>query len=62
MFSFGHDLDRKQLYQLLKDMIELGFWPDALYFIISLQDPKAPQVRAFFIRGGRVTEEQLTIR
>jgi proteasome lid subunit RPN8/RPN11 len=42
--------------------IELGFWPDALYFIISLQDPKAPQVRAFYIRGGRVTEEELTIR
>ena len=42
--------------------IELAFWPDALYFIISLQDPKAPQVRAFFIREGRVTGEQLTIR
>jgi proteasome lid subunit RPN8/RPN11 len=42
--------------------IELAFWPDSLYFIISLQDPAAPRVRAFHIREGRATEEELTIR
>ena len=42
--------------------IELAFWPDALYLIISLQDRQDPQMRAFFIREGRVTEEELTIR
>jgi proteasome lid subunit RPN8/RPN11 len=56
-----HSHTHTQAYPSATD-IELGFWPDALYFIISLQDPHAPLVRAFHIREGRVTEEQLTIR
>jgi proteasome lid subunit RPN8/RPN11 len=39
--------------------VRLAGWPDALYFLISLQDPAAPDLRAFHIRDGEIQEEPL---
>ena len=61
LLGIYHSHTHTQAYPSATD-IELAFWPDALYFIISLQDPRAPQLRAFYVRGGRVTEEELTTR
>jgi proteasome lid subunit RPN8/RPN11 len=36
--------------------IELAFWPEAVYLICSLADPTRPQLRAFRIRDGAVSE------
>ena len=36
-------------------------WPDPIYLICSLADPKAPDVRAFVIREGRVEEVDLHV-
>ena len=58
LLGIYHSHTHTQAYPSVTD-IELAFWPDALYFIISLQDPTAPQVRAFHIRGGQVQEEEL---
>jgi proteasome lid subunit RPN8/RPN11 len=41
--------------------VELAAYPDAAYLILSLADPEAPVLRAFRIRDGRVTEEQLRV-
>lgn len=41
--------------------VELAFYPDAVYLIISLQDGDAPVLRAFDIVGGRITERTLLI-
>jgi proteasome lid subunit RPN8/RPN11 len=38
-----------------------ALWPESLYFIISLINPENPEVRAFRIRDGEVTEEKLEI-
>jgi len=38
-----------------------ALWPQSLYFIISLLSPENPEVRAFRIRDGEVTEEELEI-
>jgi hypothetical protein len=32
-----------------------------VYFIVSLSNPKNPEVRAFRIRDGEVTEEKMQI-
>jgi [CysO sulfur-carrier protein]-S-L-cysteine hydrolase len=37
------------------------FYPDVRYLILSLEDRDAPVLRSFFIRKGKVTEEELTI-
>lgn len=41
--------------------IELAFYPEALYFIISLLDPERPTIRTFRIVDGKVDEEELRI-
>ena len=41
--------------------VRLAFWPESLYFIVSLSRPEKPEVRAFRIRDGEVTEEKMQI-
>lgn len=36
--------------------VNLAFWPDAVYLICSLADPEAPDVRAFRIVDGQISE------
>src|SRR4029450_3872591 len=42
--------------------VELAAYPDAAYLILSLADPDAPVLRAFRIRDGQVSEEELQRR
>lgn len=39
----------------------LATYPEALYFIVSLVDERAPYVKAFYIHDGVVTEEPVEI-
>lgn len=39
--------------------IELAFYPDSQYIIVSLADDRNPEVRAFSIADGRVTEQAI---
>jgi len=41
--------------------VERASWPGSLYFIVSLSSPEKPEVRAFRIRDGEVTEEEIEI-
>jgi [CysO sulfur-carrier protein]-S-L-cysteine hydrolase len=40
--------------------VELAFYPDAVYLIVSLQDD-VPVLRGFDIRDGRITERELFV-
>lgn len=44
-----------------KTDVELAFYPDAVYLIVSLQEPDEPVIRAFNIREGKITERVLTV-
>ena len=39
--------------------IELAFYPESSYIIVSLSDPKAPLARSFRITEGKIEEEEL---
>ncbi len=41
--------------------VELAFYPEAVYLIVSLQDPDHPVVRAFDIVEGAITERTLFV-
>jgi [CysO sulfur-carrier protein]-S-L-cysteine hydrolase len=41
--------------------VELAAYPDAAYLILSLADQAAPELRAFRIAGGEVTEEPVEV-
>ncbi|GBC86692.1 CysO-cysteine peptidase [bacterium HR12] len=41
--------------------LRLAFYPDAYYLVMSLSDRERPELRAFRIVDGEVTEEELEI-
>jgi [CysO sulfur-carrier protein]-S-L-cysteine hydrolase len=41
--------------------VNLAFYPDSLYVIVSLRDPERPDVRAFRIVERRIEEAGLTV-
>jgi [CysO sulfur-carrier protein]-S-L-cysteine hydrolase len=55
-----HSHTHTQAYPSATD-IRLAYYPDALYFLVSLMDEQHPLVRAFWIRDGQVTEEPIEL-
>jgi [CysO sulfur-carrier protein]-S-L-cysteine hydrolase len=41
--------------------VNLATYPDAVYVIVSVQDPDNPEVRGFWIRDGEITEAQVDV-
>jgi proteasome lid subunit RPN8/RPN11 len=55
-----HSHTHTQAYPSATD-IRLAFYPDALYFLVSLMDERDPSVRAFWIKDGEVAEEPIDL-
>lgn len=60
LLGIYHSHTQTEAYPSKTD-VELAFYPDALYFIVSLQKPSEPVIRAFRITDGKVTEEEVKI-
>jgi proteasome lid subunit RPN8/RPN11 len=41
--------------------VNLAFYPDAVYVIVSLEEPDEPSIRGFWIREGQVDEAELLV-
>src|SRR4029453_7125239 len=41
--------------------VNLAFYPDSVYVIVSLEDPDEPSIRAFWIKEGQVDEAELVV-
>jgi proteasome lid subunit RPN8/RPN11 len=41
--------------------VNLAGWPDAVYLIVSLADPEAPETKGFWIRDGQIAEADLAL-
>jgi proteasome lid subunit RPN8/RPN11 len=39
-----------------------AYYPDALYLIVSLANREAPEIRAFRLADGKISEEQVIVR
>jgi [CysO sulfur-carrier protein]-S-L-cysteine hydrolase len=55
-----HSHTRSPAYPSQTD-VNLAFYPEALYLIVSLRDPDQPDLRAFKIVGGSIEEVPLTV-
>ncbi len=60
LLAFYHSHTHTQAYPSATD-IQMAFWPDSLYLILSLANPQQPVIRGFYMRDGQVTEEELEI-
>ncbi len=41
--------------------VNLAAYPDAVYLIVSLQDPENPELRGFWIRDGNIEEASIDV-
>jgi [CysO sulfur-carrier protein]-S-L-cysteine hydrolase len=55
-----HSHTRSEAYPSQTD-VNLAFYPDALYVIVSLRKPDQPEVRAFRIAEERIEEVALSV-
>ena len=55
-----HSHTRTRAYPSATD-VSLAFYPDALYVIVSLADEEHPEIRAFRIGDGEISEERLRV-
>jgi len=60
MLAIFHSHVNVEAYPSRKD-IELAFYPDSSYIIVSLDSRNPPSVRSFRINDGKITEEELVI-
>jgi proteasome lid subunit RPN8/RPN11 len=55
-----HSHTRSAAYPSQTD-VNLAGWPDAVYVIVSLEDPESPDVRGFWIREGEIADADLVV-
>jgi proteasome lid subunit RPN8/RPN11 len=55
-----HSHTRSAAYPSQTD-VNLAGWPDAVYVIVSLEDPGSPDVRGFWIREGEIADAELVV-
>jgi [CysO sulfur-carrier protein]-S-L-cysteine hydrolase len=55
-----HSHTRSPAYPSQTD-VNLAFYPDALYLIVSLQDTDRPDLRAYRIVDGQIDEVELSV-
>lgn len=55
-----HSHTRSPAYPSQTD-VNLAFYPEALYLIVSLADPAEPEIKAFRIVEGKIEEAELSI-
>jgi [CysO sulfur-carrier protein]-S-L-cysteine hydrolase len=60
MIAIYHSHVASQAYPSAHD-VELAFYPEASYAIVSLEDRDNPSIRSFRIVEGKITEEELSI-
>lgn len=60
LVAIYHSHTKSEAYPSQTD-VNLAGWPDAVYLIVSLLDPDAPEVRGFWIRDGEISEADLVI-
>jgi proteasome lid subunit RPN8/RPN11 len=60
VFVIYHSHTHTEAYPSPTD-VRLAAWPDAHYVIASLKDAADPAVRAFRIRDGEISEEELQV-
>jgi [CysO sulfur-carrier protein]-S-L-cysteine hydrolase len=58
LMSIYHSHTHTEAYPSPTD-VRLAAYPDAVYILVSLQNPDHPVVRAYNIRDGAITEEPI---
>jgi len=61
LLAIYHSHTKSAAYPSQTDVNQAVNWPDAIYVIVSLQDPDAPEVRAYWLKDLSIGDAELVI-
>lgn len=60
LFAIYHSHTKSAAHPSQTD-VNLAAWPEAVYLIVSLADPGAPDLKGFWIRDGEIADAELAV-
>jgi [CysO sulfur-carrier protein]-S-L-cysteine hydrolase len=61
LLAIYHSHTKSPAYPSQTDVNQAVNWPDAIYVIVSLQDPDAPDVKAYWLKDLSIADVELVI-
>jgi [CysO sulfur-carrier protein]-S-L-cysteine hydrolase len=61
LVAIYHSHTKSPAYPSQTDLNEAVSWPEQLYLIVSLADPETPDVKAFWLKDGKIAEAELVV-
>jgi [CysO sulfur-carrier protein]-S-L-cysteine hydrolase len=61
LLAIYHSHTKSPAYPSQTDLNEAASWPEQVYLIVSLADHEAPDVKAFWLRDGKIAEAELVV-
>lgn len=61
LLAIYHSHTKSPAYPSQTDLNEAASWPEQVYLIVSLQNPEAPVVKAFWLKDETIAEAELVV-
>jgi [CysO sulfur-carrier protein]-S-L-cysteine hydrolase len=61
LLAIYHSHTKSPAYPSQTDVNQAVNWPDAIYLIVSLQDPEAPEVKGYWLKDLKVADAELVV-
>ena len=61
MLAIYHSHTKSAAYPSQTDVNQAVNWPDAIYLIVSLQDPEAPEVKGYWLKDLKIADAELIV-
>ena len=61
LLAIYHSHTKSAAYPSQTDVNQAVNWPDAIYVIVSLEDPDAPDVKAYWLKDLRIADAELLV-
>jgi [CysO sulfur-carrier protein]-S-L-cysteine hydrolase len=61
LLAIYHSHTKSPAYPSQTDLNEAASWPEQVYLIVSLADPEAPDVKAFWLKDGEIADAELLV-
>jgi [CysO sulfur-carrier protein]-S-L-cysteine hydrolase len=61
LLAIYHSHTKSPAYPSQTDVNQAVHWPDAIYLIVSLRDPGAPEVKAYWLKDLTIADAELIV-
>ncbi len=61
MLAIYHSHTKSAAYPSQTDVNQAVNWPDAIYLIVSLQNPDSPEVKGYWLRDLKIADAELVV-